>query len=146
MRASSVIDGARVYLDARPAVVLQQLIIVGTRALDAAFRVRAKMRAAPVILNALVNVLARPVVLADSISHRTDALESAISILAIVRTRIIQIDALVHVLAGSVVVAQLVSFRTTAANLAVIFLAHVRTAIILGAKIARGLTDSGVLP
>lgn len=146
MRASSVINGACVYLDARFAVVLQQLVIIRTRALDATFRVRAKMRAIPVILNTFVDILARPAVLADTISCRTGALESAISIRATVGARIIvQLGAFVHVLASSAVVLQLVSFRATATNLVVVLLAHMRTTIILGAKSLRRLTDAGVL-
>lgn len=62
------------------------------------------MRATPVILDTFVDVLARPAVLADSISRRTDALESAVLIHAAVGARIFQFDALVHVLARSVVV------------------------------------------
>lgn len=76
---------------------------LGTRALDPALRVRAKVRAASVVLDTLVNVLAGPVIPADSISRGTRALVSAIMIYAVVRARIIQDHALVHILASPAV-------------------------------------------
>lgn len=116
MRASAVVDRTGVYLDARLAVVRQQLVIDGTRALDAAVRVRAEMGTTAVVLDALVNVLAGRAVLADAVSRGTDALVGAVPIRAAVRAGIARLRTLVHILAGSIVRREDVSCRTPTAE------------------------------
>lgn len=73
VRTFSVVDGTRVYLDARSVVVRQQFVVVGTRALDASLCVCAEVRTSSVIQYALVDVLASLVVMRESVSQRTPA-------------------------------------------------------------------------
>lgn len=104
MRASSVVDRTRVYLDACLAVVLQQFVIVGTRTFDASFCVCAQMRTSSVILNTLVDVFAGPAVVLQLVSLGTSTVESAVCIQASVRAACILERALVDVLAVSAIV------------------------------------------
>lgn len=104
MRASSVVDRTRVYLDARLAVVLQQFVVVGTRTFDASFCVRAQMRTPSVILDTFVDVLADPAVVLQLVSLGTSTVESTVCVQASVRTACILERTFVDVLAVSPIV------------------------------------------
>jgi len=89
MRAAAVVDGTCGYLDACPAIVLQQPVIIGTRALKTAVRIRAQMGTSAVTLDALVDVLANSTVLPDSVPRGAYALETTVLIHASVGTRVV---------------------------------------------------------
>lgn len=139
MRATTVIDQAFVDLDACFPIVFEQLVIIRTSTLDATLDVCAEMRAAAVVLDALVHVLAGPSIDGQSIAVRAATLEAAGCVDAGMRATVVylvvRLLALVFVQAGSVVLGQNITGRAVALKTVRAGDTLVGAAVLAGAKI-----------
>ena len=140
MRTAGVIDQAFVDLHARFPIVFEQLVIIGASTLDATLDVCAEMRAAAVVLDALVHVLAGPPIAGQSIAARAPALEAAVRVDAGMRAAVVylvvaRLFALVSVQAALVVLGQNIAGRAAAVKTVRASDALVGAAVSTGAKI-----------
>lgn len=139
MRAAAVIDQAFVDLHARLPVIFEQLVIIRTSALDATLDVCAEMRAATVVLDALVHVLAGPSIGPQSIAVGAATLEAAIRVDAGMRAAVVylvvRLLAFVPIQAASVVFGQNIAGRAAALKAVLDGDTLVGAAVLTGAKI-----------